>query len=412
MLTRLLPAPGTPRILMLATGVNTLGNGAYLTTSALFLTRVVGLSPAEVALGLSAAALAGVALTTPMGYLVDRLGPKRMQLGSLLVVAACFLGLTRIAGLWSFAVLASVIAVGDATVKASNGAMIASAVPPADRVRTRAFIRSTNNAGVALGTLAGGLPLLLDSRAGYLAVLLGNAATYLLAAGVVSRARATEPVARPPAGSRLAALADRPFLAFVLVDGTVAALFNELLSLALPLWLIRYTHAPVTLVTAALLINTIGCVTLQVRAARGTDTAVDAIPVARRGAFLVAASCLLLALTAHRPSWLVGTLVLAAATVHVLGELWLSSSTFAVIFDVAPDWAQGQYQAAYQTGRQVGNMIAPPVLTALVIGYGVPGWLGVAGLLAAAGLAYPYLIRAGLRRPRLVGTGAAAARVG
>jgi hypothetical protein len=43
---------------------------------------------------------------------------------------------------------------------------------------------------------------------------------------------------------------------------------------------------------------------------------------------------------------LVGVLVPVAATVHVLGELWLSSAMFAVVFDLAPHWAQGQYQGA------------------------------------------------------------------
>ena len=157
------------------------------------------------------------------------------------------------------------------------------------------------------------------------------------------------------------------------------------------------THAPATLVSAALLVNTLGCVTLQVWASRATHTAADAVPVSRRGALVVAASCVLFGLTADRSARLVGVLVLAAAAVHVLGELWLSSATFAVSFDLAPDWAQGQYQGALQTGRQIGNMLAPPLLTALVIGWGEPGWLALAALFTAAGLAYPPIVRWALR---------------
>ena len=122
-----------------------------------------------------------------MGSLADRRGPKQVQIVALLVLAACFAGLTQVHHLWSYAVVASLIAVATSTVKAATGAMIAGAVPPAERVRTRAFIRSTNNAGIALGTGGGAVPLLLDSRAGYLAVLLGNTATFLLAAVMVSR---------------------------------------------------------------------------------------------------------------------------------------------------------------------------------------------------------------------------------
>src|SRR5438128_405251 len=110
---------------MFATLVNTFGNGAYLTTSTLFLTRSVGLGPGELAAGLSAAALAGMVLSTPMGYAVDRLGARRLQLAALLAQAACFAGLTQARGVWSFAAIACVIAVGEATVKAANGALIA-----------------------------------------------------------------------------------------------------------------------------------------------------------------------------------------------------------------------------------------------------------------------------------------------
>jgi hypothetical protein len=259
-------------------------------------------------------------------------------------------------------------------------------------------VRSTINAGIGLGTLAGSVPLLLDRRSGYLAVLLFDAATCVVAALVLSRAARVRPATRPAEAPTLVALRDRPFLAFALVDGLVGALFNDLLSLALPLWLVAHTRASPALVSAALLVNTAGCVTLQVWAARGTHTAREAVAVTRRGAFFVAAACVLFAATAGRPSWLVAVLVLAAAVVHVLGELWLSSATFAVIFDLAPDWAQGQYQGAYQTGRQIGNMTAPPVLTALVIGLGAPGWLGLSAIFVTAGLASARIIRWGLER--------------
>jgi hypothetical protein len=90
--------------------------------------------------------------------------------------------------------------------------------------------------------------------------------------------------------------------------------------------------------------------------------------------------------------------VLTAAAVHVLGELWLSSATFAVVFDLAPDWAQGQYQGALQTGRQIGNMLTPPLLTALVIGWGAPGWIALAAVFVSAGFAYPPLVRWAVRK--------------
>ena len=392
----LLP-PGNPRILAVATLVNQFGSGAYLATSALFLTRSVGLTPAQVGLGLGIAALAGIVLTTPLGYVVDRIGAKAVFLASLVLLAGLFAGLTLVHSFWVYTALACAIATADATAKAASNTLIATSVAPEQRLRVRAFVRSTSNAGVALGTLAGGIPLMLNSRAGYVAMLLGNAASFAVTAVIVARIRSVAAVARPADARRVVALRDRPFLAFALVDGLMAAMYNGLLSLALPLWLVAYTHAPVALVSMALLINTLGCVFLQVWASNGTHDAAAAIPVGRRGALVVGAACLIFAVTSGQPSWLVATLVAIAAVVHVLGELWQSSATWAVVYDLAPDWAQGQYQGAYLSGRQIGNMATPPLLTALVIGVGAGGWVAVGGIFVVAGLAYPAIVRWGLR---------------
>jgi hypothetical protein len=134
----LLPPPGNARILISAQFVNNLGNGAYLTTSALFLTRSVGLTPAEVAVGLSVAAAAGMAVSTPMGYIADRYGPKQVMVTTLLVLAVAFATMTAVRGLWSFALLACIIAAGETCAKSANGAMVAAAVPPDQRLRVRA----------------------------------------------------------------------------------------------------------------------------------------------------------------------------------------------------------------------------------------------------------------------------------
>jgi len=394
----LLPPRGNARILIAAHFVNTLGNGAYLTTSTLFLTRSVGLSPAEVALGLAIAAGAGMALSTPMGYVADKYGPKRVMLVMLLLQAACFTGLIGVRGLWSFAPIACLIAIGEACAKAANGAMIAAAVEPGLRLRVRAFLRSANNAGIGLGALVGSIPLMLDSRTAYVVMLLGNAVTFLLAAAVLTRVHlATAVIERPAEQPRLVALRDRPFLSFALVDGLVAALYNELLTIGLPLWLTLHTDGPLWLVSAALLINTTGCVLLQVWASGGTDGLASAARTGRRGALIIAVACVLFGASTGMPAWAVCAGVLAAACVHVLGELYSSTATWAVIFGLAPDWAQGQYQGAYLTGRQIGNMITPPLLTALVVGGGGPGWLAVAVVFAAAGTAYPSLVRWGAR---------------
>ena len=55
-----------------------LGEGAFMTGSAVFFTQIVGLSAAQVGLGLTCAGVAAFLAALPMGKLVDRFGPKRM----------------------------------------------------------------------------------------------------------------------------------------------------------------------------------------------------------------------------------------------------------------------------------------------------------------------------------------------
>lgn len=72
----LLPPAGAPRNLALAQLANSVGDGAFIVTSALFFTRVVGLSTAQVGLGLTTAWLMGFLTGVPLGHLADRRGPR------------------------------------------------------------------------------------------------------------------------------------------------------------------------------------------------------------------------------------------------------------------------------------------------------------------------------------------------
>ncbi|MFD6565834.1 hypothetical protein [Micromonospora profundi] len=74
-----LPPPGHLRTLSLATLANTVGTGLWVTGAALYLTRVVGLSPAQVGLGLTFAGLVGLTASVPLGGLADRRDPRTLR---------------------------------------------------------------------------------------------------------------------------------------------------------------------------------------------------------------------------------------------------------------------------------------------------------------------------------------------
>ncbi|MEW2440243.1 MFS transporter [Micromonospora marina] len=135
---RLLPEPGPSRTLALSTLVNTVGRGTWLTASALFLTRSVGLSVTQVGVALTLTALVSLVASTPMGYLADRLGPRGLQMVALLASAGCTAALVAVRSFTGFLVVGMLMAVADAGTRGARGALIAGAVPPDQRVRTRA----------------------------------------------------------------------------------------------------------------------------------------------------------------------------------------------------------------------------------------------------------------------------------
>ncbi|SBT37807.1 Predicted arabinose efflux permease, MFS family [Micromonospora narathiwatensis] len=396
---RLLPEPGPARTLALSTLVNTVGRGTWLTVSALFLTRSVGLTVTQVGVGLTVTALVSLVASTPMGYLADRYGPRGMQLAALLASAAFTAALVAVRSFPTFLAVGVLMAVADAVSRGARGALIAGAVPPDQRVRTRAWLRAVTNVGISVGAVAAGFGIAADTRPAYVALILLDAVTYLGAAAILLRLPALPPVPAPTHGPRLIALRDRPFLAFTVLDGLMSMHFG-LINIALPLWIAEHTEAPRWLVSGCLLVNTVMVVLFQVRASRGTEELTGAARAARRAGAVIAVACLFFAASGGVSAPVAVVLLLAGALVHVVGELWHAAAGWGVSFGLAPAHAQGQYQGAYGMGMQLGSMVAPVVVTTLAVGWGVPGWLllGVLFLLLGA-LVPPVVAWAGRTRP-------------
>ncbi|MEU4789233.1 MFS transporter [Micromonospora tulbaghiae] len=389
---RLLPEPGPSRTLAVSTLVNTVGRGTWLTASALFLTRSVGLSVTQVGVALTLTALVSLVASTPMGYLADRLGPRGLQMAALLASAGCTAALVGVRSFTGFLVVGVLMAVADAGTRGARGALIAGAVPPDQRVRTRAYLRAVTNVGISVGTVLAGFALAADTRGAYVTLILLDAATYVLAAAVLLRLPPVPPMPAPAHGPRLIALRDRPFLAFTVLDGLMSMHFS-LINIALPLWIAGHTTAPNWLISACLLVNTVVVILFQVRASRGTEDLTGAGRAARRAGVLLAVACALFAAGGGVPVAVAVPLLLAGALVHVVGELWHAAAGWGISFGLAPAHAHGQYQGAYGMGMQLGSMVAPLVVTTLAIGWGVPGWLVLGVVFLLLGALVPPVVR-------------------
>ena len=73
---RVLPPTKLERDLVWQCVLSAFATGTFLTGTAVYFTRIVGLSGAEVGLGMSIAAVVTLVLQLPMGRLADRVGAK------------------------------------------------------------------------------------------------------------------------------------------------------------------------------------------------------------------------------------------------------------------------------------------------------------------------------------------------
>jgi MFS family permease len=391
-LLQLLAPRGPLRALSAGTFANTFGNGLWLTGSAIFFTRSVGLAPTRVGLGLSIAGVVGLFAGVPIGALADRAGPRRVAAAALCAEAACTATFAAVHAFWSFVLVAALAQCAGAGSNAARGALIAGSFSDAGRVHARAYLRSVTNLGISLGTVGAGVALHLDTRAAYLCLVFGNAATFVVAAGLLGLVPRLPGSARAPAARRWEALRDLRFLAVSGVNA-VMCLSYAVLEVALPLWIITHTHAPRWAVAPLLLINTVMCVSLQVRASRGMDDPVRAALATRRAGVFFAVAFVLVAATYGHGGAVALPLLAVAMVVHTGGELLQAGGSFGLAFTLARPGAQGQYQGVWGLGFGASEAVAPALLTGLVIGWGVPGWFVLAALLLAAGAAMPVAVR-------------------
>ncbi len=377
---------GPIRTLAVAGLVNTFGRGLSVTIVVVYFTRDVGLSAGQVGLALTVGGLLGLLVGVPVGEAADRRGPREWQIALSALQGVAALSYLFVRSFPAFLAAACVVTLLDRASSAVRQGLIARALAPENRVRGRAVLRVVTNLGIGLGSLVGGLGLALDSHAGYLALLTGDAVTFGLAALLLRRLAPVAPApAKASSGPRYVVLRDRPYL---LITGLIAAgnVQFAILEVGVPLWVTGHTSAPRVLVAVLLVINCAGVALFQVRAARGSeDVAVGARASARAG-LVLAMACVLFEAAGLGAALIASVVLVLAEIVHVAGELQQSAGQFSLSYGLAPEALQGQYQGLAATGMGVASALGPGVMT-LVVSAGTGGWLGLGAVFALTGAA-------------------------
>ncbi|MFI1202996.1 MFS transporter [Streptomyces sp. BHT-5-2] len=384
---------GPARTLVLGNLVNSLGNGAFLTCSALYFTRIVGFSPSELGLGLSIAGIAGLFAGVPFGHLADRRGPRGTAAALLAlagVATAAYLATDSYA---LFVVIAFLYALFERGAHAARQALIPAVLNAENLVRVRAKIRVVTNAGVSAGAGLGGLALLWDTETAYRLTFALNALSFIGCGLLFLRLPAVPPsTERRPGEPRFAVLRDTPY-ALLAVINMLMLLHIPILEVILPLWIALHTDAPHALTAVLLLLNTLAVVALQVPVTKRIGELRSAVRAFRLAGVVLLGCCTAFALSAGRGPVMATVVLLVAAALHVYGEIVQSAGSWVIGYELAPADKQGQYQGLFNTGIGAVQMFGPVALTLLLIDWGRPGWLLLGVVFLVGGLSMAPAVR-------------------
>ncbi|MGC5331453.1 MFS transporter [Micromonospora sp. DT62] len=393
---------GPARILAVNQFISSVGLGAFITGSALFYVRFIGLTPAQVGIGASVAGVCGLLLTVPMGRLADRIGPRELGIGLALAEAALVLAYVWIGTFAAFLVVISLLAAVEKSAGVVRNAMLVGLLGREGRIAIKALMRSLFNAGFSVGALLAALPLHSDSRLGYLTLVIGySAATFVTALLMLRLPR----VAAPHAGhgkQPWTAVRDWRYLGLAVTCGSIAV-HNSVLVVALPLWISGSTRAPLSVYSVLLVLNTVMVVALQVRCARGATTVAGSVGLIRRGGLVLVLACALFAAARFGPREVSVAALVAGVVTLTLAELWIAAGSWTLSFELADPGAPGEYQGAFALGMSVESVLGPVLAVGVVTALGVPGWALLAGWFLALAVVVQLLVRAqrGSRPPEV-----------
>jgi len=345
----------------------------FLTVSVLFFTRFAGLAAGSVALGLSLAGLAAMIGAVPLGSLGDRFGHRRVWVLVTVVQAVVYAAYPFVRTFGEFVTLAAVAALAEVGGSPLRAGYLSRIAGQQQRVRARAYNQAVSSAGWALGALAAGVALGVGTRAAYVSLVLADAASFAIAAVILL----TLPGSGSPSRQRRArprpALRDLRYLTVCVLNGLLMT-YGAILTVGLPLWIVRRTHAPAWTVAGTFMVSTLLVVTLQVRASRGTDTVHGATRAVRRSGALLLAACLVLASTRALPAPAAIIVLGAGSVLLTLGEVLQQAGGWSLSYGLAPEDRQGEYLGAFAMGTRIYDSLGPILVTSLILGLGQLGW--------------------------------------
>jgi len=170
LLRRILPPTKLERDLALQCVLSAFATGSFLTGTAVYFTQIVGLTGAQVGLGMSISGVVTLLLSLPLGRLSDHVGAKPLWAVSAVFEAVLYFAWPMADGMLPFVALLSLLAAISQAGNTGRNVYRIAVFPREVRVRALAYMRSARNVGYTLGALAGGIALAIGTRSAIMAV--------------------------------------------------------------------------------------------------------------------------------------------------------------------------------------------------------------------------------------------------
>jgi MFS family permease len=348
--------------------VAAIGSGLVLPFMVVYLRDVRGFHVQTAAFVMSALAVTGLVFGAPLGTLVDKVGPRRMLIFSLLLCGTASLTFSQVTEPWHAFAAAVFLGVGFAGLWPATHSLLSAIVGPEHRSSVFSVLYATLNLGIGIGGIAGGILANVSNPRSFELLYVLDAASWLVFAVVLlkmrdigNRVERSEEDEEIAAGGYRAVLRDRNFVRIFVVMTLLVTIGYAQLESGFPAYATGEGGISTTALGMAFASNTFAIVLVQLvvlKLMRGKRRSRGLMGIC----VLWAAAWSLALVIGQVESGLVKNAGFALVlVVFGLGECLVSPTVPAMLNDLAPDALRGRYNAAYSFTFSVGHIVGPAV---------------------------------------------------
>jgi MFS family permease len=373
------PDVGPHRRFVSALAIDALGSGIWMPLSMLYFLHQTSLTLVQLGLAMTIANTLAIGVVPFLGSLVDRVGPKAIMQAGNAGAAVAFVLYPFAHSLVAVTALVFCATVTRQAFWSALGPMVTQITRPGERELWFGFLQAMRNAGYGVGGVLSAVALTVGSGAAYQSVVLANAASYLLALGLMlgvaggGRAGSAADAAERAVGWWVA-FADRRYRTLIVVIFCYA-MTGMTLNVSMPVYFVDSLGLPGWIPGTVFVINTVMIGVgqgLVVRAMTGSTRR----RVLHTAVAFTAASYLML-YVAHALSVTTGVVVvLVAAFVYTLGEMTAGPVLAALSAETPPPDQRGRYMAATQLAWGAAGAVSPLLYSALLDRGSLAAWGG------------------------------------